>query len=187
MQVILKEDIEKLGAMGDMVEVKRGYARNYLIPRDLAVEATPKNVKQLEHQKRVVAAKIAKVRQDSETIAEKLEGSSVTLYHRAGEEEKLFGSVTTMEIADALKEQGIEVDRRKISLEEPIKRLGEYEAKVKLPGGVSTAIKVSVLPVETEEAPAPEKAEAPAPEQPAEESSAEQPQEAPEEDKPEQA
>ncbi len=145
MQIILKEDIEKLGAMGDMVEVKRGYARNYLIPRDLAVEATPKNVKQLEHQKRVVAARIARVRKDSETIAEKLESAAVTLYHRVGEEEKLYGSVTTMEIAEALKEQGLEVDRRKISLEEPIKRLGEYEAKVKLPGGVSAAVKVSVL------------------------------------------
>lgn len=145
MQVILKEDMEKLGAMGDLVEVKRGYARNYLIPRDMAVEATPKNVKQLEHQKRMVAARIAKVKKDSETVAEKLEAAAVTLYHRAGEEEKLFGSVTTMEIADALKEQGLEVDRRKISLEEPIKRLGEYEARVKLPGGVSAAVKVNVL------------------------------------------
>jgi len=151
MQIILKEDIEKLGQMGDMVEVKRGYARNYLIPRNLAVEATPKNVKQLEHQKRIVAARIARVRKDSESLAEKLEGISVTLHHRAGEEEKLFGSVTTMEIAEALREQGIDVDRRKVSLDEPIKRLGEYEAKVKLPGGVSAAVKVSVLAVEEAE------------------------------------
>jgi len=151
MQIILKEDIEKLGQMGDMVEVKRGYARNYLIPRNLAVEATPKNVKQLEHQKRVVAARIARVRKDSESLAEKLTGLSVTLRHRVGEEEKLFGSVTTMEIAEALREQGVEVDRRKVSLEEPIKRLGEYEAKVKLPGGVSASVKVSVLALEEAE------------------------------------
>lgn len=145
MQVILKEDIEKLGSMGEMVEVKRGYARNYLLPRDMALEATPKNVKLLEHQKRIVATKIAKVRKDSETLAEKLAAASVTLHHRAGEEEKLFGSVTTTEIADALAAQGIEIDRRKISLEEPIKRLGEYTATVKLPGGVSAPVKVTVL------------------------------------------
>jgi len=145
MQVILKEDIEKLGSMGEMVEVKRGYARNYLLPRDMALEATPKNVKLLEHQKRIVATKIARVRKDSETLAEKLAAASVTLRHRAGEEEKLFGSVTTTEIADALAAQGIEIDRRKISLEEPIKRLGEYTATVKLPGGVSASVKITVL------------------------------------------
>lgn len=145
MQVILKEDIEKLGSMGEMVEVKRGYARNYLLPRDIAVEATPKNVKLLEHQKRIVASKIAKVKKASETVAEKISAASVVLRHMVGEEEKLFGSVTTMEIADALAAQGIEIDRRKISLEEPIKRLGDYTATVKLPGGVSAQVKVSVL------------------------------------------
>lgn len=145
MQVILKEDIEKLGSMGEMVEVKRGYARNYLVPRDMAVEATPKNVKLLEHQKRVVAAKISNVKKASETVAEKLSAASVVLHHMVGEEEKLFGSVTTMEIADALAAQGIEIDRRKISLEEPIKRLGDYTASVKLPGGVTGQVKVSVL------------------------------------------
>src|SRR5512135_3299733 len=117
MQVILKEDIEKLGHIGDIVEVKRGFARNYLLPKDMALEATPRNVKQLEHQKRVVAAKIKKVKSASETLADKLNQVSVTLYHLAGEEEKLFGSVTSMEIAEALKEQGIELDRRKIEME----------------------------------------------------------------------
>ena len=144
MQVILKEDIEKLGHIGDIVEVKRGFARNYLLPRDFALEATPRNVKQLEHQKRVVAAKIKKVKSASETLADKLNQVSVTLHHLAGEEEKLFGSVTTMEIADALGEQGIEIDKRKISLEEPIKRLGEYKVAVKLPGGVAAHVTVIV-------------------------------------------
>jgi len=145
MQVILKEEIEKLGKMGEMVEVKRGYARNYLIPKSLAIEATPNNMKQLEHQKRLIASRVKKVQKESETLADKLNQAAVTLYHLSGEEEKLFGSVTTMEIADSLKEQGIEVDKRKISMDEPIKRLGEYKATVKLPGGVNATVNVHVL------------------------------------------
>ncbi len=144
MQVILKEDIEKLGKMGEIVEVKRGYARNYLLPKDFALEATPKNVKQLEHSKRIVAARIKKVQAESATLAEKINAVNITLLHLAGEEDKLFGSVTSMEIADALKEQGVEVDRRKIVLEEPIKRLGEYKVGVKLAGGVSASVTVNV-------------------------------------------
>lgn len=145
MQIILKEDVEKLGNIGDIVEVKRGYARNYLLPKDIAVEATAKNLNQLEHHKRVIAAKIKRIQKESETLADKIGQISVTLHHKAGEEEKLFGSVTSMEIADALKEQGIDIDKRKIALDEPIKRLGEYEVAVKLSGGVSAKIKVSVL------------------------------------------
>ena len=144
MQVILKEDVEKLGLMGQVVEVKRGYARNYLIPRSLAVEATDRNIKQLEHAKRLVADKIKKVQKESATLAQKLDQSVVTLFHAAGEEDKLFGSVTSMEIAGALAEQGIEVDRRKIHLDEPIKRLCEYKAAVKLPGGVTASVTVKV-------------------------------------------
>ncbi len=144
MQVILKEDIEKLGQMGQVVEVKRGYARNYLIPRSLAVEATDRSIKQLEHAKRLVADKIKKVQKESATLAQKLDQAVVTLFHAAGEEDKLFGSVTSMEIAGALTEQGIEIDRRKIHLDEPIKRLGEYKAQVKLPGGVTAGVTVRV-------------------------------------------
>jgi len=151
MQVILKEELENLGSVGDMVEVKRGYARNYLIPRDLAVEATPNNVKQFEHQKRVVAARIDKLKKDSATIADKISGTTVQLRHRVGEDEKIFGSVTNMEIAEALKAQGIEIDRRKITLTEPIKRLGEFTASVKLPGEVSAELKVEVLAEEEAE------------------------------------
>ena len=151
MQVILKEDIDKLGHMGDIVEVKRGYARNFLIPKDFAVEATARSVKQLEHHKKAIADKIKKVKKLSETVADKLNQAKITLHHAAGEEEKLFGSVTTMEIAEALKEQGIEIDRRKIVMEEPIKRLGEYQVAVKLPGGVSATVSVSVLPKEQAE------------------------------------
>lgn len=145
MQIILKEDVEKLGNIGDIVEVKRGYARNYLLPKDIAVEATAKNLNQLEHHKRVIAAKIKRIQKESETLADKIAQISVTLHHKAGEEDKLFGSVTSMEIADALKEQGIDIDKRKIVLDEPIKRLGEYEIAVKLSGGVSAKVKVSVL------------------------------------------
>jgi len=145
MQVILKEEIEKLGGVGDMVEVKRGYARNYLIPRDLAVEATPNNLKRFEHQKRIVASRLDKLKKASATLADKISEASVTLRHQVGEDEKIFGTVTNMEIAEALKAQGIEVDRRKISLAEPIKRLGEYTATVKLPGEVSAEVKVEVM------------------------------------------
>jgi large subunit ribosomal protein L9 len=151
MQVILKEDIEKLGTMGQVVEVKRGYARNYLLPRDLAMEATARNLKQLDHKKRVVADRIKKLQKESQSMADKIAQASITLYHIAGEEEKLFGSVTSMEIAEALKEQGIEIDKRKIALEEPIKRLGEYKVPVKLAGGVSAEVKVTVLAKEQAE------------------------------------
>ncbi len=151
MQVILKEDVEKLGAMGEIVEVKRGYARNYLIPKDMATEATPNNIGRLEHQKRLVAARIKKVQKASEGIAGRLNQAAVTLYHLAGEEDKLFGAVTSMEIADSLKEQGIEVDRRKIAIEEPIKRLGEYSVSVKLPAGVTASVRVNVLRKEQSE------------------------------------
>jgi large subunit ribosomal protein L9 len=144
MQVILKEDVEKLGQMGQVVEVKRGYARNYLIPRNLGMEATARNLSQLEHNKRVVSDKIKKVQKESQSLAQKLEQATVTLFHAAGEEDKLFGSVTSMEIAGALLEQGIEVDKRKIVLDEPIKRLGEYKAAVKLAGGVTANVTVKV-------------------------------------------
>ena len=144
MQVILKEDVEKLGQMGQVVEVKRGYARNFLIPRNLGMEATARNLSQLEHNKRIVTDKIKKVQKESQSLAQKLEQATVTLFHAAGEEDKLFGSVTSMEIAAALLEQGIEVDKRKIVLDEPIKRLGEYKAAVKLPAGVTANVTVKV-------------------------------------------
>lgn len=144
MQIILKEDVEKLGNIGDIVDVKRGYARNFLLPKDIAVEATPKNIKQLDHHKRVIAAKVKRIQKESETLADKLAQISITLHHLAGEEEKLFGAVTSMEIAEALMERGVEVDKRKIVLDEPIKRLGEYEVSVKLSGGVSAKVKVTV-------------------------------------------
>ncbi len=133
MQVILKEDVEKLGQMGQVVEVKRGYARNYLIPRNLGMEATARNISQLEHNKRVVTDKIKKVQKESQSLAQKLEQATVTLFHAAGEEDKLFGSVTSMEIAGALLEQGIEVDKRKIVLDEPIKEAGRVQGRGQAP------------------------------------------------------
>ncbi|MGA2192212.1 MAG: 50S ribosomal protein L9 [Nitrospirota bacterium] len=151
MQVILKEDVEKLGQMGQVVEVKRGYARNYLIPKNLAIEATAKGINQLEHKKKLIADRIKKLQKQSQGLAGKIAETSVTLYHVAGEEDKIFGSVTSMEIAEALNEQGIEVDRRKIELAEPIKRLGEHTVSIKLTGGVTAELKVNVAKKEQAE------------------------------------
>ncbi len=145
MDIILVENIDGLGNIGDQVSVKPGYARNYLVPKKLAVVANSRNVKELEHQKRQLERKAQKVMQASELIKSRIEALSCEFALRAGEEGKLFGSVTTMELANKLVEAGIEVDRKKIQLAEPIKNLGEYEVPVKLPGGVVATLKVAVI------------------------------------------
>jgi len=152
MKVILKEDVNNLGVMGTVVEVKEGYGRNFLIPRNLAVEANPKNIKQYEHQKKLIEVKVKKVRKSAEDIAEKLSQLTLSLEARAGEEDKLFGSVTTKDIAEAIAEKGVEVDRRKILLDEPIKRLGSYEVPIKIHQDVTANVKVEVRQSTTEEA-----------------------------------
>ncbi len=151
MKVILKEDVNALGAMGSIVDVANGYGRNYLIPRNLAVEANPKNIKQFEHQKNIILAKANKIKQSAEGVAEKLSRMTVSITAKAGDEDKLFGSVTSKDIAQLITSQGIEVDKRKIILDEPIKRIGTYEITVKLHHDVTANVKVEVIRTDQEE------------------------------------
>jgi large subunit ribosomal protein L9 len=144
MKVILKEDVENLGEIGTVHNVANGYGRNYLIPRDLAVEASLKNIKQFEHEKKFIEKKAGKVVKSWEDVAAKLSSISVSIEAKAGEEDKLFGSVTAKDIAGAILAQGIEIDKRKIILEEPIKRVGEYELPVKLYRDVTATVKLEV-------------------------------------------
>ena len=148
MEVILKEDIFHLGKMGDLVRVRDGYARNYLIPHGMVLVANRKNQRVLEHQKRVVAQQKDRVLRSAQDFKEKLDSLSLTIAARVGLEGKLFGSVTNMNIEKALKEKGIEVERRKIDISEPIKALGDYEVPVRLSAEVSATLKVSVVPQE---------------------------------------
>jgi large subunit ribosomal protein L9 len=149
MQVILREDIEKLGKIGDMVKVADGYARNYLVPTKKAIEATPKNVHAMEHAKKMVADRLRKLKKEAVADADNIKALLVTIKAKAGEEGKLFGSVTTMDIAEAAKAQGVVIDKRKIALEEPIKRLGDYTVTVKLHADVTAEFKVSVIAEES--------------------------------------
>lgn len=144
MEVILQQDVEKLGNMGDVVRVKPGFARNYLLPRGLAVVADAKSLARLDHQKRAVAAKRAKVQKAAQGIADTLSAVTVTIPARAGEEDRLFGSVTNQDIQQALVAQGFDVDRKKIQLDTPIKTLGEFTVPVHLGTGVKASVKVVV-------------------------------------------
>jgi large subunit ribosomal protein L9 len=146
MRVILKEDVEGLGSIGQMVNVSDGYARNYLIPKDLAVEANPRNLKRFEHEKRQIMAKAEKVKKAAEDVAQRLSGLKLEIMAKAGEGGKLFGSITTMDIADALSRQGIDIDRRRISVEEQIKRLGTYDVSIRLHPDVNVKLSVEVKP-----------------------------------------
>ena len=145
MQVILIEDVSSLGKMGDLVRVSNGYARNYLIPQKKAALATEKNVKVLEHQKREVQQRMGKVKKDMEKVVQQIEKLSCTFAKTVGESGKLFGSVTSMEIESFLKENGIDVDRKKIQLEEPIKNLGMFTVPVRLHPDVTAHLKVWVV------------------------------------------
>ena len=144
-QVILQQDLKNLGKSGELVRVRPGYARNYLIPRSLAMPATIHNVKQLEHEQRISAAKAAKVRAEATGVADKVSGVTVTLERKVGEEDRLFGSVTSKDIAAALKEKGIEVDRKRIELAAPIRAAGTFDVTVKLLGDVTATFKVEVV------------------------------------------
>ena len=145
MQVILREEIEKLGKIGELVKVKDGYARNYLLPMKKAILATPKNLKAMEHARKMVADRLRKLKKESAADAENIKALSLTIKAKVGEEGKLFGSVTSMDIADAAKAQGVTIDKRKIVLDEPIKRLGDFTVTVKLPADVTADLKVSVI------------------------------------------
>ena len=145
MQLILREDVDNLGRAGELVNVKPGYGRNFLLPKGLAVLATPKNVARVEHEKRMAAGRAAKARKGAEDVAARVEGAQINIARQVGEEDKLFGSVSGRDIADALAEQGITVDHRKVHLGEPIKTLGMHEVKIKLASEVQATVKVWVV------------------------------------------
>ncbi|MBN2284173.1 MAG: 50S ribosomal protein L9 [Deltaproteobacteria bacterium] len=144
MKVILKENVKDLGKTGDVVNVSDGYARNFLIPRGLVIEASNKNVKTLEHEKRLIAKKVEREKEKAQLQADRIAGMTITVFRKVGEQEKLFGSVTTKDVETALSEQNIEMDRKNIILEEPIKSLGEFPVKVKLHREISVEITVIV-------------------------------------------
>lgn len=144
MKVILSENVSNLGAMGETVKVAPGYARNYLLPRGLAVPAESGSAKEIEHHVRMIRKREEKRRAQLQEVAKKLQNVTVEIKARAGEEDKLFGSVTTTQIAEKLHEAGHEVDRRNIKLEEPIRKLGIYIVPVALGHGVEANVKVFV-------------------------------------------
>jgi large subunit ribosomal protein L9 len=145
MQIILKEDMDNLGKSGEVVNVRTGYGRNYLLPRGLAVLATAGDISRVEHEKKIIAARTAKLAKETQAEADRLSQVAVSIPRAVGEEDKLFGSVTTRDIAEALQQQGVTVDSKKIHLEEPIKALGLTEVSVKLGRGVQAKIKVWVV------------------------------------------
>ena len=143
-QLILRDDVPNLGKIGDVVRVKPGYARNYLLPRGLAVEASPKNMRVLEHQKRVIASKADREHKSAEASAKRLDGLQITVRARAGEEGRLFGSVTNMDVERLLADKGFQVERRRILLEEPIKQLGTYPITVQVGRAVRATVQLTV-------------------------------------------
>lgn len=145
MEVILKEDIASLGKIGDLVRVRDGYARNYLLPRGLVFFANKKNLKTFEHQKKVVNEQKQKILRQAQSVADQLNTVSLVIPMKVGEEGKLFGSVTSMQIEKALKAKGLTVDRRKIHLNEPIKVAGDHEVPVRLSADLTVALRVSVV------------------------------------------
>lgn len=145
-QVILQQDLKNLGKSGELVRVRPGYARNYLVPRALAIPATSDNVARIEHEKRISAVKAAKTRAEAGSIAERLGKVTLRFARRVGDENRLFGSVTTKEIEVALKEQGLVVDRKRLVLAEPIRQTGTFEVSAKLLSDVSVSFKIEVVP-----------------------------------------
>jgi large subunit ribosomal protein L9 len=146
MQVILKEDVHNLGKAGELVKVKPGFGRNYLIPQGKAMVATAANVKQIEHEKKIIAAKQVQLGKDAQAIADKLASVEVQIERQVGEEDKLFGSVTSRDIAEALKDKGVTVDHKKIHMPEPIKTIGYHTIEIRLGTGITGKIKVVVVP-----------------------------------------
>lgn len=145
MQVILTKDVANLGKAGELVTVKPGFGRNFLVPQGLAVSATAQNMHRLEHEKRVIAKKVAKTQAAAASTAEKINVITLQFDRAVGEDDKLFGSVTTRDIADALKKAGVEIDHRSIALDQPVKALGKYDATVKLDAGVAANLKFYVV------------------------------------------
>ena len=150
MKIILLTDVENLGEVGDIVDVADGYGRNYLLPRKLAVVATTKNRLQMAHEQRVREHRILKTRQGAEALAARLQTVACRFERKVGEEGRLFGSVTSMDIAEQLLESGFEVDRRRIQLDQPIRSLGEFTVGVRLQANVAAEFKVTVVAEEDE-------------------------------------
>ena len=145
MEVILKEDIVNLGKIGEVVRVRDGYARNYLLPRGLVLMANKKNLKTFDHQKKLVADQKQKIMRQAQSAADQLTGVSLVIPMKVGEEGRLFGSVTNIQIEKSLKAKGLNVDRRKIHLDEPIKTVGDYEVPVRLAADLTVPLKLSVV------------------------------------------
>lgn len=145
MEVILREDVPNLGAMGQVVKVKPGYGRNYLLPRGMAVEASRRNLTVLEHQKRLVADKRERERKAARGVADTIDGLVVEVKVRAGEEDRLYGSVTNLDLEKLLRDRGFVVDRRRIDLTEPIKRLGTFRISIGIAHDVTATITLKVL------------------------------------------
>ncbi|MFC1863129.1 50S ribosomal protein L9 [Thermodesulfobacteriota bacterium] len=150
MKVVITKDMDDLGLEGDIVDVSNGYARNFLIPKGIALEASNQNIKMMESKKKKIEIKRLKAKEDAEKVKERLTGVEITINQKVGEEDKLYGSVTSMDIAARLEEQGITIDRRKINLDKPIKSIGEFEVPIKIYPGVTGTVKVKVLPEESE-------------------------------------
>ncbi len=145
LQVVLQSDVEKVGKSGELVKVRPGYARNYLIPRSLAVPATTAAINRINHEKAVAIAKADKAKKEAQGLAEKISALKITMARPVGEDEKLFGSVTAKEIEGEAKKHGVAVDRKKMQLAEPLKALGTFEIPVKLMTDVTATLKVEVV------------------------------------------
>ena len=153
MKLLLKEDIDGLGFCGDEVEVKDGYGRNFLIPKGKALLATPNNLKAFNHQKRIVQSKVKKVIEITQGVANEISKAPIQIKKKVGEGGKMFGSVTAQEVSDLLKAKGVDLDRRKIQIQEPIKKAGEYTIPVKLHPQVTAEIKLTVEGEKVDEKP----------------------------------
>ena len=151
MELILKKTIDTLGEEGDIVKVKSGYGRNFLIPKKLAVVANKANLALLEQEKAVIESRREKQREEAESLSKKVSGTTITIQHRAGEEEKLFGSVTAADIAEKLAELDIQIDKKNILLAESIKTLGEVVVPIKVGYQMTSEITVTIVPLETDE------------------------------------
>jgi large subunit ribosomal protein L9 len=145
MKVILQENVEGVGNLGDLLDVKDGFARNYLLPRRKALEANPRNVKAFEHVKRTMAQKADKEKLEIESLGKKVSAVTLTIPAKVGKDDKLFGSITVKDIADGLAEHGFSIDRRKIQLAQPIKELGSHSVAVKLHRDVTVNVSVMVV------------------------------------------
>ncbi len=153
MKLLLKEDVDGLGFCGDEVEVKDGYGRNFLIPKGKGLLATPNNLKAFNHQKRIVQSKVKKVTEIAQGVADEISRVSIQIKKKIGDGGKMFGSVTAQEISDLLKTKGVDLDRRKIQIQEPIKKAGEFAIPVRLHPKVTTEIKLTVEVEKVDEKP----------------------------------